>query len=139
MANNSTLESDIIIEVPFHDVDSMQVVWHGNYCKYLEVARCKFLDEIDYNYRQMQDSGFAWPVIDMRIRYAQPLYFQQQVRVISKIVEWENRLKINYLLEDAISGRRLSKAFTVQVAVDLANAEMLFASPPVLLEKLGVS
>ena len=37
------------IEVPFFDVDVMQIVWHGHYVKYLEVARCAFLDAIGYN------------------------------------------------------------------------------------------
>ncbi|MGN6981510.1 acyl-CoA thioesterase, partial [Neisseria sp. P0009.S007] len=29
-------------EVPFFDVDAMHIVWHGNYVKYLETARCAF-------------------------------------------------------------------------------------------------
>jgi len=132
------LSSEIIIEVPFHDVDSMRVAWHGHYVKYLEIARCELLDRLDYNYPQMEESGFAWPIIDMRIRYAQPLRFQQKVRIKAKIVEWENRLKVNYILEDFISGRRLTKAYTVQVAVDLATGEMLYASPEILLNKLGI-
>ena len=33
-------EAEIIIRVPFHDVDLMEVVWHGHYAKYFEIARC---------------------------------------------------------------------------------------------------
>jgi len=138
VANTELFSSETIIEVPFHDVDSMRVAWHGHYAKYLEIARCALLDKLDYNYPQMEESGFAWPIIDMRIRYAQPLRFQQKVRVKAKIVEWEDRFKVNYILEDFISGRRLTKAYTVQVAVDLANGEMLYASPKILLNKLGI-
>ncbi len=131
-------EAEVVIEIPFHDVDVMHVAWHGHYIKYLEIARCHLLDTIDYNYLQMKESGYSWPVIDVRVRYAQPLKFQQKVRVIAKVVEWENRLKINYMIKDAETGQRLTKASTVQVAVDMANEEMLFASPRVLLQKLGV-
>jgi acyl-CoA thioester hydrolase len=131
-------ETEVEIEVPFHDIDVMGVVWHGHYVKYLEIARCALLDEIDYNYSQMKASGFAWPVIDVRIRYPQPLYFQQKVRVKARIDEWENRLKISYLIEDLNTGQRLTKAFTVQVALDLESGEMLFASPDILLHKLGI-
>ncbi|MGB2150435.1 MAG: acyl-CoA thioesterase, partial [Cobetia amphilecti] len=60
------------MEVPFHDVDMMEVAWHGHYVRYLEIARCKLLDMLDYNYPQMRDSGYAWPVIDLRLRYAGP-------------------------------------------------------------------
>ena len=33
------------LKVPFHDADPMQVVWHGNYIKYFEIARDGLLDE----------------------------------------------------------------------------------------------
>ena len=61
------MHADVIIEVPFHDVDTMNVVWHGHYLKYFEIARCKLLDQFHYNYNQMRDSGFAWPVIESYI------------------------------------------------------------------------
>jgi acyl-CoA thioester hydrolase len=86
----------------------------------------------------MEASGYAWPVIDMRIRYAQPLRFQQKIRVEATLTEWENRLKIDYLIKDAASGKRLTKAYTVQVAVAIESGEMLYASPTVLLQKLGL-
>ena len=133
------IKAEVVIEIPFHDVDATSVVWHGHYVKYLEIARCVLLDKIDYNYPQMKESGYAWPVIDVRIRYVYPLQFQQKVRIKAEIVEWENRLKLNYLTEDIETGRRLTKAYTVQVAVDMANAEMLYASPDILYQKLGIS
>jgi len=132
-------QAEAIIEIPFHDVDMMGVAWHGHYAKYMEVARCALLDKIDYNYLQMEASGYAWPVIDMRIRYAHPLRYQQKVRVKATVVEWENRLKINYQVEDVESGKRLTKAHTVQVAVSMPSGEMQYESPAILLQKLGVS
>ena len=132
------IEAEVEIEVPFHDIDVMGVAWHGHYIKYLEIARCALLEKIDYNYPQMKASGFAWPVIEVRIRYPRPLYFQQKVRVKARVDEWENRLKVSYLIEDLKTGQRLTKAHTVQVALDMESGEMLFVSPDVLLRKLGI-
>ena len=132
------IEAEVVIDVPFHDVDVMGVAWHGHYVKYFEIARCGLLDSIDYNYPQMRDSGYAWPVIDLRIRYPRPLRFQQKVRVIARLEEWENRLKVSYLIEDIDSGQRLTRGYTVQVAYDMKNDEMLFVSPNILFEKLGI-
>jgi acyl-CoA thioester hydrolase len=129
-----TTSTDIL--VPFHDVDSMQVAWHGHYVKYLEVARCEFLDSIGYSYQAMSDSGYAWPVIDMRIKYIKPLHFGQRVRVQCSLREWEYRLKLEYLISDAQTGERLTKAYTIQVAVDMEKQAMCFESPAILLEKL---
>jgi len=133
-----TLYCSIDLEIPFHDVDMMEIVWHGHYAKYFEIARCALLDTINYNYPQMRDSGYAWPVIDLRIRYVKPAIFRQIVTVRAEIVEWENRLKINYLITDKQSGARLTKGYSIQVAVDMATQQMCFASPVVLMEKLGI-
>ncbi|MCE3602334.1 acyl-CoA thioesterase [Massilia sp. P8910] len=131
--------SETEMQVQFFDLDPMEIVWHGNYVKYLEVARCALLDKIDYNYVQMKASGFAWPVIDMNLRYIGPAVFGQRLVLRAEIVEYENRLKIDYLISDLASGKRLNRASTTQVAVDIASGEMCFMSPPVLFEKLGVS
>lgn len=136
---HSPWQTAVDIEIPFHDVDVMEVAWHGHYAKYFEVARCKLLDSIDYNYVQMKASGFAWPVIDMHIRYIQPLAFGQIIRVHCWIEEYEHRLKVKYQINDASSGKRLSRGHTIQVAVDMQAEELCLVSPKILLEKLGVA
>lgn len=130
--------AELDITVQFFDLDPMEIVWHGNYVKYLEMVRCALLDKIGYNYVEMKASGYAWPVIDMQLRYVAPATFGQRLTLRAEIVEWENRLKINYLISDTISGKRLNRATTTQVAVDIVSGEMCFISPPVLLQKLGI-
>jgi len=49
-------------------------------------------------------------------------------------MEWENRLKVNYLITDRTSGERLTRASTVQVAVQIASREMQLASPTVFID-----
>jgi acyl-CoA thioester hydrolase len=132
-------EVTIAITVPFHDVDSIGVAWHGHYAKYFELARCELLDSFDYGYGAMRESGYSWPVIDMRIRYVKGAKFGQRILVKATLREWENRLLIEYLITDAQSGQRLTKGNTVQVAVDMKNGEMCFVSPAVLFERLGVA
>ncbi len=134
----SRWSAEVEMEVQFFDLDPMQIVWHGNYVKYFEVVRCALLDQIGYNYVQMKESGYAWPVIDVNLRYIASATFGQRLLLRAEIVEWENRLKVEYLITDAATGKRLTKGFTTQVAVDIANGEMCFVSPPILFEKLGV-
>ncbi|MDN4543398.1 MULTISPECIES: thioesterase family protein [unclassified Pseudomonas] len=134
MRSKGVLHTDTEILVPFFDVDSMHVVWHGHYVKYLEVARCALLDRIGHNYTVMNDSGFAWPVIDLQLRYVRGAVFGQKLNVRASLVEWENRLKINYLITDLVTGERLTRAVSVQVAVEIASREMQLASPKVFVE-----
>jgi acyl-CoA thioester hydrolase len=128
--------AEIETQVQFYDLDPMDIVWHGNYAKYLELARCALLDKIDYNYAQMKASGYAWPVIDLHIRYLQPATLGDRIKVRAELAEWENRLKLEYLITSVASGLRLTKASTVQVAVELSARQMCLTSPPVLFEKL---
>ncbi len=138
-AKESRWFAEVDMEVQFFDLDPMEIVWHGNYVKYLEVARCALLDKIGYNYPQMKASGYAWPVIDMHLRYVAPATFGQKIRLRADIVEWENCLKIDYLITDAASGKRLNRATTTMVAVNIATNEMCYVSPPVLMKKLGIA
>ena len=126
-------------QIEFFDLDPMEIVWHDRYVKYLEMVRGVLLDTIDYNYPQMKASGYVWPVIDMHLRYIAPATLGQRLKLRAEIVEWENRLKIGYLITDAQSAQRLTRASTTQVAVEIATREMCFVSPPVLLERMGVA
>ena len=130
--------AEIELEIPFHDVDILGVAWHGHYTKYFEIARCALLQRYGYDYPQMLESGYLWPVVDARVKYIRPLLYQQALRVRACIVEWENRLKIDYEIRDAASGQRLTRAHTIQVAVNATSKEMLYQCPPVLWQRLGV-
>lgn len=131
--------AEVELSPAFHDLDPMDVVWHGHYLKYLELARCALLQSFDYDYPQMRDSGYAWPVVDLRSKYVRPARYGQRLRVRATLIEWENRLRIDYLVTDADSGDVLTRAHTIQVAVDIATGGMCFASPPVLARKLGLA
>jgi acyl-CoA thioester hydrolase len=134
MRSQGVLQAEIEMVVPFFDVDSMDVVWHGHYVKYFEVARCALLDRLDHNYTQMRAAGYAWPIIDLQLRYIRGARFGQTLIVRADLIEWENRLKIHYLICDAETGERMTRGSSVQVAVDMASREMQLASPRVLAE-----
>ena len=132
------LSHEISLAPAFHDLDPMDVVWHGNYIRYFEQARCALLARLGYDYPAMHDSGYAWPVVDLRVKYMRPLAYGQEAAVRATIVEWENRLKIDYEIRDQATGQRLTRGSSIQVAVDMASGEMCYVCPPVLWERLGV-
>jgi len=132
-------KAQVEIEIPFYDLDSVNIVWHGNYPKYFELARCALLENFDYGYNAMRDSGYIWPIIDLQIRYIKAITFKQRIIVEATLKEWEYRLKIDYLIRDAKTQARLTKGSTVQVAVDMNTKELSLMSPTILLERLGVA
>ena len=132
------IHAEVEVVVPFFDIDVLGIAWHGHYCKYLEIARCALLDSIDYGYNTMLATGYVWPIVDLQLRYIRPARFDQRLKVAADLVEWEYRMKIKYRITDAESDEILAKGTTVQAAVNNVNGEMLYASPEVFLEKLGI-
>lgn len=132
----SMLSAEVVIRPEFHDLDPMQIVWHGNYMRYFETARTALLTLIDYDYPQMVASGYAWPVVDFRIKYSRPLKYGQRARVVATLAEYEYRLRIEYRIYDLETGDRLTKASSVQLPVDIATEELLFGCPPALVDRV---
>lgn len=130
------MEAEVTLKASFYDLDPMEVVWHGNYARFLEDARCGLLDRIGYNYVEMRESGFMWPIVEMRTKFIRPIRFNQSIRVTAKLVDYENRLRIDYVIHDLTTDEVLTKAQTTQVAVDLKTEEMCFESPAVLIDKV---
>ena len=130
------LTASIDVEVPFHDVDAMNVAWHGHYVKYFEIARCALLRRFDYDYPQMQASGYLWPIVECHLKYIRPALYGQRLRVQATLLEYENRIKIGYRISDIETGERLTKGYTTQVAVDATTRELQFVSPPIVFANI---
>jgi acyl-CoA thioester hydrolase len=136
--NLPDLSHEIELSPAFHDLDPLDIVWHGNYVKYLELARNALMAKFNYDYPQMRESGYAWPIVDMRMKYVGSAKYGQRLKITARIVEWQNRLKIDYLIVCADTGAKLHKASSIQVALDIATREMCWVCPPVLWRCLGV-
>jgi acyl-CoA thioester hydrolase len=128
--SQGALYVDVELEVRFHDVDMVGVVWHGHYLRYFENARWALMDRLDYGFERMVDSGYAWPIVDLQTRYLCPVRFGDRLRVRCSLVEWESRLVLNYLVSRLPDEIRVARARTVQVAVDGRTGELQFATPP---------
>jgi acyl-CoA thioester hydrolase len=124
------LFADVDLEVRFHDVDMVGVVWHGHYVHYLENARWALMNQIDYGLDRMLASGTAWPIVELHTKYIRPARFGDRLRVRASLLEWESRLTLNYLVTRLDDGARVARGRTVQVAVDARTLELQFATPP---------
>lgn len=116
-------------EIPFFDVDSMFIMWHGHYVKYLELARCAFLEEISYTYDVMREKGYAWPIVQLNLKYVKPARFRQKIRVHLNLIEYESSIRIDYRIVDLATNETLTKGSSTQVAVAISNGEMQFQTP----------
>jgi acyl-CoA thioester hydrolase len=124
------LSEEVVLEIPFHDVDIMGVAWHGHYVKYLEIARTAMMRKIGLDFQELQGSGYLWPIVECHLKYIRPLRYGQKVRVKAVLLECESRVKVGYTLSDAETGEKLNKAWTIQVAILADTGELQFDFPP---------
>ncbi len=74
-----SIEKDI--EVGFSDVDAMQIVWHGNYVRYFEIAREHFGNKYGIGYMDFFHKGFLTPLVDLQISYKKMVAYGEHLRV----------------------------------------------------------
>ena len=131
-----TIAEEICFPVEFYDVDSMQVVWHGNYVKYMEKARCALLDRIGFGYLEMARSDYVFPVVDVRVKYVRPLRFGERVRAVARLAEYEACIKIKFEFYNADTGELTTKAESTQMAVSNKSGESSFLTPEIFRNKV---
>lgn len=134
--NGTVIREEIEFPVEFYDVDSMLIVWHGNYVKYMEKARCALLDKIGYGYLVMAASGYSFPIVDIRVKYVRSLHFGERVRAVAQLAEYETCIKIKFEFYNAESGELTTKAESTQMAVDLKTGESCFSTPKEFQDKV---
>lgn len=129
------LEAEMPFKVEFYDVDTMGVVWHGNYIKYMEAVRCVLLDKIGYGYSEMMKEGFAFPVITINLKYVRSLVFGENAVIKAYLLEYKDRLRIKYEVFNS-AGMVATKGETIQIAVDWNTKETQFESPELFVQRV---
>ena len=67
-----TLSTTVRVQVRFSEVDSLRIVWHGNYLKYMEDAGEAFGHTFGLEYMYMYNQGFLAPMYDIKMKYIGP-------------------------------------------------------------------
>ena len=123
------------IEIPFHDVDLLNVVWHGHYCKYLELARTALLRARRLDAADFVELGYKLYVSETTIRHLFPLRYGDRCRITAWFTGVENRIDVSYVLENMTSGKRAALGATRLVTTD-ANDVLCYETPGSVLARL---
>ena len=130
------IETQYKTRVEFYDLDPMNVVWHGNYVKYLEAARCDFLEKIGCTYDDIKEAGYAYPVAKMEMKFVTPCVFMQNLVVKTQLESLEPSLNFKYTILDEKTGAKLSSAKTMQICVEIETRKTVYSVPDVLKKRV---
>ena len=62
-------------KINYYETDRMGVVHHSNYIRFLEEARCYFMEQIGMPYSKFEEKGFMIPVLNVNCSYKNPVTF----------------------------------------------------------------
>ena len=131
---NIFAETETIVE--FYCLDPMQIVWHGNYINYFELGRRSLLEKIGYGYNEMKGSGFAFPVVEISLKYLKPLKYKDRIRIKAILIEYENCLKIKHEIYNVETGEAAAMGMSTQMACDIKTEESCFVCPEIFIKKV---
>ncbi len=128
------LVTRISIPVRFSEVDSMGVVWHGNYIRYFEDGREDFGNKFNINYIDFRNRGILIPVVKIDCNYKKPLFYGDTVIVETRFVNCEAaKILYEYTLLREKTGEVAATGSSAQVFLNL-DRELLLDFPPFFLE-----
>lgn len=129
-------EVKVELEVPFHDVDALKVVWHGHYYKYLEIARTELMRSRGLDGSDFMELGIGLVVIESRCRYVSPLRYGDRFQVAAWFRDLKFRIMVGYEVINLTSNFRVARAHTSLVTTTL-DGTMYHRTPDSVLERLA--
>ncbi len=126
------------MRVPFHDLDPMQVVWHGNYFKYFDRARFALFEDVGIDlYGYMTTHNYLFPITRSSIKHIAPLRFDDWFSCRVTALEARYKIVLDFEIRLVETGEICAKGKSEQVAVKLPDLELEFEIPEKIRRALG--
>lgn len=117
------------IKIRFNEVDSLGIVWHGHFVKYLEDGREDFGSKHGLTYLDFKENNFAIPIVKCEIDYKKTIEYGVDVDVETTYHDSEAaKLVFYYRLLNPLTGELLATAKTIQVFTSFEK-EMSYVAP----------
>jgi Predicted thioesterase len=129
---------EVKIQVPFFDLDPMQIVWHGNYLNYFEIARAALFDHYGVDLYSFYDRHkLIFPIIRTSSKHIYPLRHRDEIICKATLVDARVKLVVDFEIRKVADGNICTRGRTEQVTVKIPEMETLFSIPQEIRTSLG--
>ena len=134
---SASLEIDM--KVAFHDLDPLQIVWHGNYLKYFDVARFALFASVGIDlYQYMLTKKYVFPVTRSAVKHIMPLRAFDEFVCRATVTEAQYKIAMKFEIRKKDAERTIcARGTSEQLAVRFPEMEMEFAIPDDIRTALG--
>ncbi len=122
------------VTVRFNEVDSMQIVWHGNYVKFMEDGRESFGRKHGLGYLDVYRNETMTPIVKIEVDYKNKVEYGEKVIVETTYHNTETaKIELSYVIRRSSDNKIAATGRSVQVFVNL-NHELLLYPPQFYLD-----
>jgi acyl-CoA thioester hydrolase len=89
-------EAKTQIRVRYAETDQMNVVYHGNYAQYFEVARAESIREMGFTYKDMEAMGVVMPIVELHVKYIRPAHYDDLLTIKTMLKELPTDHRIEF-------------------------------------------
>ena len=97
----------------YYETDQMGIIHHSNYIRWMEEARMDLMEQMGYNYKQLEEAEIISPVLSVECQYKSMVHFNDTVIIETKISYYDGvKMTIQYRMTDKERGelRTLAKS-----------------------------
>ena len=132
--HSAALTNRTTLRVRFSEIDSMQVVWHGEYVRYFEDGREAFGRQYGLDYMSIYREGYMVPIVDLTCQFKQSLSFGEEAIIETRYIACDAaKIHFEYVIYRATDQSVVATGSTIQVFLNL-NKELELVNPPFYTE-----
>lgn len=122
------------VEVRFSEVDSMGILWHGSYVKYLEDGRESFGKKYNIGYLDTLAKGFFVPLTQLNMDFKKPLVYGDSAIIKTTFVHTDAaKILYKYEIRNKKDNTLVLTGDSVQVFLD-KNYQLVWNTPEFFVE-----
>jgi len=138
MAGDQNRHCEVTFTVPFHDLDPMQMVWHGNYLQYFDITRTTLFAQAGIDlFAYFKDNHRLFPITKTSTKHIVPLRYRDEFKCRAVVVEAQYKIVMEFQIRLSETNRLCTRGRSEQVAVSYPEMEMLFEIPADIRRALG--
>lgn len=93
-------------KINYYETDKMGVVHHSNYIRYMEEARCAWLESIKMPFSVLEENDITIPVLGVNCLYKYHVTFDDTIIIKPFVKEYTGvRMTVGYEVEDKKTGK----------------------------------
>jgi len=130
MEKKDTMSHEVRLTVPFHDVDPMQIVWHGHYFKYFDMARFGLFRGAGVDlWEFFKKTNYLFPIVKTATKHIIPLRYGDEFICKATIIDARIKIVIDFEIRLVGSSEICTRGRGDQVALKYPGLEMMLEIP----------